>query len=243
MNPPTDRQSHLREAIEQTALDSMGTLSLADDNSWVREHLANDCPVCREAADRVANVFDHLLFLARPVQPAPAVRERVLEGIRTRREVAQDQSAPTREANDASPAAPASAARDATGSKPGDSPIQVWNRWPATDAKFFTLASSENDWQDTTVEGIRARVLRVDEDRDEVTMLVRMDPGTSYPSHRHGGDEQCYVLQGDLQVEDQLMQAGDYQFAPAGSIHGVQSTKQGCTLLLVSSRSDEILAG
>lgn len=217
MNPPTDRLVHLRTAMEQIALDAMGTLSLDRAEGWVREHLADRCAICQEAERRVAAVFDDLLLVARPVAPRADVRDRVLRAIR---------------GSATPPPAP-----------PAPASIQVWNRWPATDSRFYTLAADDGAWQDTAIAGIQARVLRVDEQRDEVTMLVRMAAGTAYPSHRHGGDEQCYVLQGDLQVEELQMHAGDYQFAPAGSIHGVQRTRGGCTLLLVSSRHDEILAG
>jgi quercetin dioxygenase-like cupin family protein len=71
-------------------------------------------------------------------------------------------------------------------------------------------------------------------------MLVRMAPGSEYPGHRHAGAEECYVLQGDIWVGDVHMRRGDYQRAPAGSRHPVQTTDEGCVLLLVSSLSDEI---
>lgn len=229
MNPPVDRLVHLRMAMEQIAVESMGALSASDADAWVREHLAAGCEVCHEAAQRISGVFDELLLTASPVEPSPSVRSRVLAAIRGA-------------ASSASPAA-SSDPRASAGATEDVAKIQVWNRWPATDSKFYTLSGEGGEWQDTAIAGIQARVLRVDEQRDEVTMLVRMAAGTAYPSHRHGGDEQCYVLQGDLQVEELEMKAGDYQFAPAGSIHGVQRTRTGCTLLLVSSRRDEILAG
>ena len=76
-----------------------------------------------------------------------------------------------------------------------------------------------------------------------VTMLIRMAPGTAYPAHRHGGAEECYVLEGDLHVGDDIvMHAGDYQRAEAGSTHPVQSTRGGCLLLLTSSLRDELVA-
>ena len=72
-----------------------------------------------------------------------------------------------------------------TASVPSDS-IQVWNRWSAEVApKFYTLHASDKDWETTAIEGVAVRPLNVDEERDEVTMLVRMDAGTSYPRHRH----------------------------------------------------------
>jgi anti-sigma factor ChrR (cupin superfamily) len=72
-------------------------------------------------------------------------------------------------------------------------------------------------------------------------MLVRMAAGTTYPSHRHAGDEQCFVLDGDLHVGEIVLHSGDFQLAPEESEHGPQSTVGGCTLLIVSSRNDELL--
>jgi anti-sigma factor ChrR (cupin superfamily) len=69
-----------------------------------------------------------------------------------------------------------------------------------------------------------------------------MAPGTSYPAHRHGGAEECFVLEGDLRVGADLhMRAGDFQRAEEGSVHPDQTTDHGCVLLIVSSTADEIL--
>ena len=81
-------------------------------------------------------------------------------------------------------------------------------------------------------------VTAVDFTRDLVTMMIRMEPGSSYSPHRHAGPEQCFVLEGDLSVGDDVMRPGDYQYAPAQSRHGVQRTDQGCLLLITSSLSD-----
>ena len=99
--------------------------------------------------------------------------------------------------------------------------------------------ASQGEWEPTGVPGIEARRLLVDGRRERVSMLVRMAPGSSFPAHVHNGDEECYVIQGDLQVGDLTMRAGDYQFAPAGTRHPMQSTEQGCLLLLASSTKDE----
>ncbi len=91
------------------------------------------------------------------------------------------------------------------------------------------------------VEGVTARTLHRDAAAGYATVLVRMAPGASYPAHRHADDEECYVLEGDLQVGEQDMVAGDYQLAPRGSLHPVQSTRGGCLLLLRSSLHDELV--
>lgn len=74
-----------------------------------------------------------------------------------------------------------------------------------------------------------------------MTFLARMAPGSSYPSHRHGGPEECYVLKGDLDVGHRKMRAGDFERAEPGSVHARETTEEGCLLLIVSSLRDEML--
>jgi quercetin dioxygenase-like cupin family protein len=120
--------------------------------------------------------------------------------------------------------------------------LQPWKQWDAEAGGSRTIRrEDESDWQDTAIPGIRVRNLFVDAVNDRITMLVRMQPGTAYPSHRHGGAEECYVIEGDLLVGDYRMRAGDYQRVDSGSTHCVQSTENGCLLYIVSSAHDEML--
>lgn len=121
-------------------------------------------------------------------------------------------------------------------------PAQVWKAWSSTGAPS-TIVPRADVFEPTAFPGVHVRCLAVDEAADRVTMLVRMDAGSSYPAHRHGGAEECFVVQGDLEVgaEHELV-AGDFQRMEAGSCHTVQSTRGGCLLLITSSRQDELLA-
>jgi anti-sigma factor ChrR (cupin superfamily) len=120
--------------------------------------------------------------------------------------------------------------------------IQTWKQWPSSPVDpGMTLVRSAGDWERSGVDGVEVRRLFVDAANDRLTMLVRMAAGTSYPSHRHGGVEECYVLEGDLYGPDFEMRAGDYQRLEGGSVHGVQGTRGGCLLFIVSSMNDELL--
>lgn len=66
-------------------------------------------------------------------------------------------------------------------------------------------------------------------------------PGTAYPCHVHDGPEECYVHRGELCVAGETLRAGDYQRAAPGSLYVVQSTENGCLLLIVSSMTDELV--
>ena len=121
---------------------------------------------------------------------------------------------------------------------------QVWKEWKgpgATAEGLRIVRAAEGRWQPIAVSGVQVKQLSVDTERRYVTMLVRMEPGTSYPCHRHAGLEECYVLEGDLRVGETVLTAGDYQRADAASLHGVQSTSKGCLLLIVSSQNDELI--
>ena len=134
---------------------------------------------------------------------------------------------------------------------------QVWKQWrgagdPAAAVRGATVRGAtvrgaivpgaDGVFEDTAIAGIRVRCLSVDEGAERVTMLVRMEAGTAYPAHRHGGVEECYVLEGDLSIGDETeMHAGDYQCMDHGSMHPVQSTRGGCLLLITSSQKDELV--
>jgi hypothetical protein len=73
--------------------------------------------------------------------------------------------------------------------------------------------------------GIRRRVLWTA--GGEAALLYRADPGASVPGHSHGHDEECLMVQGELFLDDVLLQPGDYQLAPAGTGHRITETDTG----------------
>jgi anti-sigma factor ChrR (cupin superfamily) len=103
------------------------------------------------------------------------------------------------------------------------------------------VRSNEGEWQETGFEGVNVKNLFVDDKNQFVTMLIRMEPGSYYPAHRHADTEQCYVIQGDLQVGEQFYQGGDFICRSPGSIDEDTQTAGGCLLFIVSSQHDELL--
>ncbi len=216
-HPPTD-DDHYALLVEH----AMGRLSAASVDE-LDQHLTQ-CSACQEELKLIRGVVERLLESVPVVEPSPGLWERItarIHGI---------------------------APRPAAEAKPD---VQVWHKWAegsqSPDPRGFVFAMGEDPrdaasgWEPTGSDGVVSRRLFVDRAADRVTMLVRMDPGASYPAHRHGGDEDCFVLEGDLWVGDERLRRGDYQHADAGSIHPEQSTEGGCLLFLVSSLHDEIL--
>jgi anti-sigma factor ChrR (cupin superfamily) len=98
------------------------------------------------------------------------------------------------------------------------------------------------DWEATGVVGIAVRRPSVDADRQTASMLVRKEPGSKYPPHIHASAEECFVVEGELHVGDDLvMHAGDFQRAESGTAHPVQYTETGCVLFITSSLHDELI--
>lgn len=73
--------------------------------------------------------------------------------------------------------------------------------------------------------GIRRRVLW--SAQGQAAMLYQAEAGAQVPRHQHGHDEECLMLQGELFLDDLLLQTGDYQLAPAGTGHQLTHTDTG----------------
>jgi len=101
--------------------------------------------------------------------------------------------------------------------------------------------SAELAWRDMAP-GIAFKPLFEDGQRKYNTCLVRMDAGAHYPSHRHSEIEELFMLSGDLHVEGEVMESGDYCRADTGTIHGETFSDSGCLFLLMASQQNEVLA-
>lgn len=96
---------------------------------------------------------------------------------------------------------------------PGDAPL--------------TVRDAEAGWPDFAP-GIQRRVLW---QRDgQAALLYHAQPGAQVPTHTHGHDEECLMVQGELFLDDLLLQPGDYQLAPAGSGHRITETDTGVVI-------------
>ncbi|MEK7832574.1 MAG: cupin domain-containing protein, partial [Acidobacteriota bacterium] len=111
---------------------------------------------------------------------------------------------------------------------------------PAEFSPVFSLYANEGEWLEIGP-GLTAKTLFVDQTLGTVTSLVKMAPGGALPPHRHKGDEQFYVLEGDCNVHGTLLGPGDFHRAAPGSVHESTFTVGGTTFLLVAPADYEIL--
>jgi anti-sigma factor ChrR (cupin superfamily) len=211
---------------ETAALYALGALGPEEAQAF-EAHLASGCSSCAGEAAAFREVLSEIGQAAgaqAAAGPPAGLRAKLLSRLRAEKRPA------------AGPAA--------SGAAPAET--QVWKRWrsqpaPQVEPGLSILRAGEGGWEPTAANGVSVKPLSTDPARRYVTMLVRMEPGSSYPPHRHAAVEECYVLQGELRVGAHLLKAGDYQKAEGGSDHGVQSTENGCLLLIVSSQDDELL--
>jgi anti-sigma factor ChrR (cupin superfamily) len=72
-------------------------------------------------------------------------------------------------------------------------------------------------------------------------LLGKLEPGVRYPAHTNIGPEDFYILTGDLHVGSQVLGAGDFHHADAGSEHTENYSVSGCTLLAVLTTDDPLV--
>ncbi len=102
-------------------------------------------------------------------------------------------------------------------------------RQSGPDAALITRPAEEEGWLEAAP-GNHVKVLRRDE--RSMSMLVRLEPGATFPAHSHPEDEETYVIEGATWFGDIYLKAGDYHVAEKGSEHGEVRTDTGCTLLI-----------
>ncbi|MBV9211432.1 MAG: cupin domain-containing protein [Acidobacteria bacterium] len=105
----------------------------------------------------------------------------------------------------------------------------------------LVVRADEGQWHRMCA-GVIFKMLFKDPTRQTVTTLIKMEPGSYIPMHRHHGIEECYVIEGDAFANNVSLKAGDYTCAMKDSIHHPISTVSGALLLIVGPETYEVLA-
>ncbi len=93
--------------------------------------------------------------------------------------------------------------------------------------RAHAVLDAEAGWPDFAP-GVQRRVLW---QRDgQAALLYLAQAGATVPYHQHGHDEECLMVQGELFLDDLLLQAGDWQLAPAGTGHHATFTDTGAVI-------------
>lgn len=81
-------------------------------------------------------------------------------------------------------------------------------------------------------------LLATDEEKNVVSMLVRLLPYVDYPPHTHAGVEELYLLDGELWIDLKKLYPGDYNRAEVGTGDQRVWSETGCTCVLITSTKD-----
>ena len=95
------------------------------------------------------------------------------------------------------------------------------------------------EWEEAAP-GIHVKILARNTENDSVSMLVRLDPGTDYPGHRHAGVEELHLLHGIHKVDERTLYPGDFIHSEAGSVDHRVWSETGCTCFLLTSTEDAL---
>ncbi|MGH9853241.1 MAG: cupin domain-containing protein, partial [Blastocatellia bacterium] len=106
--------------------------------------------------------------------------------------------------------------------------------------QLHNIRLEQGKWK-RLAEGVFVKTLFVDQEKDEVTSLVKLEPGARFPSHRHTGIEESIVIMGDCHVNGEALAPGDYRRASAGTTDSEITTVNGTTYLVIAPRKMEIL--
>ncbi len=107
-----------------------------------------------------------------------------------------------------------------------------------TNINDYIVRNNQKEWQPliekgTHYEGVSVISLHYDEKKQRsTTILLKFEPGASYPYHNHPAGEEIFVLNGEAIFEDVTLSEGDYLYTPPNYKHSVR-TKTGCTMLFV----------
>jgi len=96
---------------------------------------------------------------------------------------------------------------------------------------------SEPDWEEVAP-GIFCKLLATDNERQRVSMLVRLLPNVEYPPHTHAGIEELHLLDGELWIDERKLVPGDYNRAEAPTGDKRVWSETGCTCVLITSTED-----
>ena len=97
----------------------------------------------------------------------------------------------------------------------------------------YTVRAAEGRWIRTSPLS-EVKLVRRDWSTNNQSMLVRLAAGAEVITHSHTQEEECVVLEGELQIGEHIFRAGDVHVARPGATHVGMRTRTGCLLYIRS---------
>ena len=110
-------------------------------------------------------------------------------------------------------------------------------------AGFAFHHASDDQWLPHPVPGIRMKVLALNKTRGYATLLLDVSPGTRFPSHHHGGAEECFVVSGSIFTCGRRLGPGDFVHADADTDHDELWTDEGAQVILIVPPDEHLPPG
>lgn len=102
----------------------------------------------------------------------------------------------------------------------------------SSNAGFRFADSAAMPWQPSSVAS-GVEVKKLGKANCRAMLLVRFQPGASYPTHRHPGPEFIYMLEGEAAQNGQLLRPGWASVASSETMDVEFTSETGCVFLLV----------
>ena len=93
------------------------------------------------------------------------------------------------------------------------------------------------EWKPSQFEGVEIKVLYENKKAGEMTCLLRWQPGTTLPFHKHPEIEQTFVIEGSFYDHDGICRAGEFVWRRVGSFHETHSDEGAGILAAYRSRT------
>jgi anti-sigma factor ChrR (cupin superfamily) len=109
---------------------------------------------------------------------------------------------------------------------------------------FSFVSTGDTDWVETSLPGLRARLLATNPREGYQVRLLELKSGAFIPRHLHAkGPEEIFLVSGDLQTEGRLLGPGDYLHSDAGTDHRELFSPNGCVALMIEPVEGPVFVG
>jgi 2,4'-dihydroxyacetophenone dioxygenase len=100
------------------------------------------------------------------------------------------------------------------------------NQPPGSAGTLVTCDAKEMQWLPWAMRGAHFKLLNADPGSGRFALMIKFDPGTVAPVHRHVGAVEGYILEGSFHYRDEphiRFSAGCYLLENAGAVHQPES--------------------
>ncbi|WP_282605455.1 cupin domain-containing protein [Pelagibius sp. Alg239-R121] len=92
--------------------------------------------------------------------------------------------------------------------------------------KASTVRAESGNWREIGP-GVEWKLLHLDKESGEKSLLLKLAPGAIYPAHEHSSVEECMIIEGDMIIGDLQLYSGDYHVVQPGTRHEDVTSQNG----------------